>query len=145
MLKSLWPWAAAQLTLVIYMHHLWVLLHCVVHAFLHFYFAVFFCFGFRIIVVVEINCEVHIAHNLKIKLFKLKCGYLFFFFFYIYININMKLWSQGQMSNVFWFKSLRREGVRVVHRVKPPAADLSYWRYIMIDYYLNGWKHPDQL
>lgn len=62
------------------------------HFFPHFYFAGLSVFGLRVIVVVELNCEIHIAHNLKIKLLKVKfvhlfpvlnmdpCVFLFFFF-----------------------------------------------------------------
>lgn len=38
-------------------------------------------FGFQVIVVVELNCEIHLAHNLKIKLLKVKCFILILFIF----------------------------------------------------------------
>lgn len=64
------------------MHHLWVLFHCVF--LIHLFFCwVFFCgfFGFQVIVVVELNCEIHLAHNLKIKLLKVKCFIFILFIF----------------------------------------------------------------
>lgn len=51
---------------------LMVLCHCVLQEFPHFVFVSLL--GFLIILVVELNCEVHIAHNLKIKLLKVKRG-----------------------------------------------------------------------
>lgn len=38
-------------------------------------------FGFQVIVVVELNCEIHLAHNLKIKLLKVKCFIFILFIF----------------------------------------------------------------
>lgn len=73
--------------LVIYMHRLWVLFHCVPHAFLYSLLLCWFvCFGFRVVVVVELNCEIHIAHNLKIKILKVEFVYSKHTFFY-FLNI----------------------------------------------------------